>query len=140
MKKFSSLFPNSVGVSNYMGSHVTAKRLIMEPIMEFLSKKEMLFLDNRTTKKSCAEQVATDKNVLFFHKDNTLDSKITNTTKRLKLIDALSKSKVRFIVYDYTVKTLQDLENLDSFVKLVQTNGFPLRQLTELRTLQQPKL
>jgi polysaccharide deacetylase 2 family uncharacterized protein YibQ len=140
LKSFVSLLPGAVGITNYMGSHATAKREIMEPVMDYLKETGLFFFDSVTTDKSCAGQVAAEKNILFFSKDNQLDGKIDNSSKRLQIIDALSKTKAGFIVYEYNCNTLQDLENLDSFVKLAETNGFSVQPLNALRTLQIPKL
>ncbi|MBN2828684.1 MAG: divergent polysaccharide deacetylase family protein [Candidatus Cloacimonetes bacterium] len=140
MKQFSTILPGSSGATNYMGSHATAKREVMEPVIDFLGENDMFFYDSVTTDKSCSEKVAAEKNILYFKKDKVLNGKISNPDQMIKVIDALGRCDAKFIIYEYNCKSLEELNNLNSFIKLAESNGFPLYRLTELRTLQIPKL
>jgi polysaccharide deacetylase 2 family uncharacterized protein YibQ len=69
--------PDAIGINNHMGSRFTEDEQRMREVMKVVKKKEMLFVDSRTTSKSVAGRVArelgvpsADRNVFL---DNTRD-------------------------------------------------------------------
>jgi polysaccharide deacetylase 2 family uncharacterized protein YibQ len=69
--------PDAIGINNHMGSRFTEDEQRMREVLKVVKKKEMLFVDSRTTSKSVAGRVArelgvpsADRNVFL---DNTRD-------------------------------------------------------------------
>ena len=56
-KDFSSV-PNAIGVNNHMGSKFTEDQQLMAEVMVIMKKKNLFFLDSKTTSKSVAANTA----------------------------------------------------------------------------------
>jgi polysaccharide deacetylase 2 family uncharacterized protein YibQ len=69
--------PYISGVNNHMGSLLTQKRLPMEWIMQALNKRDLYFIDSRTTSQSVAWQTAQQYNVPSLKRDIFLDHERT---------------------------------------------------------------
>lgn len=50
--------PYAIGLNNHMGSAATADRVLMEYLMELLTKNKLFFLDSRTNSKSIGAETA----------------------------------------------------------------------------------
>lgn len=86
--------PNISGVNNHMGSLLTQKSLPMEWVMQALQKRQLYFIDSRTTSNSIAWKTAQAFNIPSLKRDIFLDhtptpefiaqqfSKLTSIAKR----------------------------------------------------------
>ncbi len=139
-KDYMQLLPDCVGATNYMGSHATAKREIIETLLDCIRKEGMYFIDAKTTSKSVSEIVSAEKDVMYFEKENSLDGKIGSSGARFNIITALNSNSSKSIIYYYHCKTKQDLINLNKFIITASKNGYPLYRLSDLKSMQSPKL
>lgn len=55
--------PHAIGINNHMGSRFTENEPLMGEVLEFLRQKDLFFLDSRTTARSVAIRLATEKGV-----------------------------------------------------------------------------
>ncbi len=140
LKDYTNLLPDCIGATNYMGSHATAKREIMETVIDFLKEENMYFVDAKTTSKSVCEIVSAEKDLMFFKKDESLDGRISDYDKRLKVVKSLSNLNDKTIIYYYNCKNKTDLNNLNKFIILAAKQGYPLYRLSDLKNMQSPKL
>jgi len=62
------------GISNHMGSKATADRRVMKIIMEELKKRNMIFLDSVTTRRSVCREVALETGVPYVKRDIFIDN------------------------------------------------------------------
>lgn len=63
-----------IGLNNHMGSRFTASVAGMQIVAEELAKRDLLFLDSRTTPQSVGIEVATANNLRFAGRDVFLDN------------------------------------------------------------------
>lgn len=65
--------PGAVGANIHMGSKISADERIMSDILDIIKEKGVYFLDSKTSEKSVAKQLATQKGVTFYERDIFLD-------------------------------------------------------------------
>ncbi len=66
--------PNARGVSNHMGSKLTADSKVMDMVLRLLKKKRLFFLDSVATDKSVCEAIASNLKMKFIKRDIFLDN------------------------------------------------------------------
>lgn len=81
--------PQAVGINNHMGSRATADRRVMAVVVDELSKREIFFLDSRTSAESVGVEVATEHGLTAFQRDVFLDNERTNEAIGNQLDEAL---------------------------------------------------
>ncbi|MBI2400478.1 MAG: divergent polysaccharide deacetylase family protein [Deltaproteobacteria bacterium] len=106
--------PDAIGINNHMGSRFTEDEQRMREVLKIVKKKDMLFVDSRTTSNSVAGRVArdlgvpsADRNVFL---DNTRD--VDYIKSQLKEAARLAKRGGRAIAighpYPETIKALRE--------------------------------
>ena len=80
-------FPQIKGINNHMGSLFTEHSGKLAPIMDVLRRRQMFFLDSKTSSKSAAQMVARDYAVAYAHRHVFLDNtnEVDYVLKQLKL-------------------------------------------------------
>ncbi|HBG02374.1 MAG TPA: hypothetical protein DDW87_12500, partial [Firmicutes bacterium] len=127
LRKNAASLPMAVGVSNHMGSSITADYGTMTHVIEVMKELGLFFVDSRTTTASVAAEVAGELGVPYgvngFFIDNESDVDKTKTQVRLGLALAQKQGHAVMIghVRPTTVIALWELipEFLDSGVRLV---------------------
>lgn len=113
--------PYAIGVNNHMGSKLTAEPQPMRALMSALKKRQLLFVDSRTTPLSVAETVAKEKGLTVGRRHIFLDhiqteAFITRQFQRLKMM-AKKRGKALAIAHPHplTITVIkQQLSELDS--------------------------
>lgn len=106
--------PDAIGINNHMGSRFTEDEQRMREVLKVVKKKDMLFVDSRTTSNSVAGRVArdlgvpsADRNVFL---DNTRD--VEYIKAQLREAARLAKRGGRAIAighpYPETIKALRE--------------------------------
>lgn len=106
--------PDAIGINNHMGSRFTEDEKRMREVLKVVKKKDMLFVDSRTTSNSVAGRVArdlgvpsADRNVFL---DNTRD--VEYIKAQLKEAARLARRGGRAIAighpYPETIKALRE--------------------------------
>lgn len=68
--------PDAIGVNNHMGSKLTQLSQPMRITMEFLTQRQLFFIDSRTTRYSKAERIARESGVLSTKRNVFIDHSI----------------------------------------------------------------
>lgn len=69
--------PNAVGANIHMGSKISTDDRIMSDVLDIIKEKGVYFLDSKTSSKSVAKHVATEKGVPFYERNVFLDGQTT---------------------------------------------------------------
>jgi polysaccharide deacetylase 2 family uncharacterized protein YibQ len=69
-----SQVPHAQGINNHMGSYLTQLEQPMDWLMEEIKRRKLFFVDSRTTHKTVAQRIATEKNILSSRRDIFLDN------------------------------------------------------------------
>lgn len=68
-----SCLPEAVGANIHMGTLSSNKESIIRPVMEELKKREMFFLDSKTSSKSVCRKMADETGIVFYENDVFLE-------------------------------------------------------------------
>lgn len=109
--------PGVVGLNNHRGSRATESLSLMEPLMEVLKKRGLVFVDSRTTAKSVAYSAALKAGVPALQNrgflDNSADKK--EIAKRFdELLRLARKRGALLIICHFRPATVAFLEELNS--------------------------
>jgi polysaccharide deacetylase 2 family uncharacterized protein YibQ len=77
--------PHLIGVNNHMGSLGTSDRHVMETVLKELKRRNLLFVDSRTSKQSIAPEVAGQLRIPFLKRDVFIDNLETESHVREKI-------------------------------------------------------
>ncbi len=80
--------PGLVGVNNHMGSLGTSDRHVMETVLKELKRRNLFFVDSRTSKQSIAPEVAEQVRIPFLKRDVFIDNLETEAHVREKIREA----------------------------------------------------
>ncbi|MFP4082434.1 MAG: divergent polysaccharide deacetylase family protein [Candidatus Aminicenantes bacterium] len=85
--------PHVVGVNNHMGSKITANQVFMRIILEHLQKKNLFFIDSRTTNHTVAYKTARALGVPSAYRKVFLDTENGEHYIQKKLIELFTQAK-----------------------------------------------
>jgi polysaccharide deacetylase 2 family uncharacterized protein YibQ len=90
-----SRITNYAGVMNYMGGRFVADDGAMEPVMHDLARRGLLYLDDGTSARSVAPQLALKDGVPFAQGDTTIDASRDrgDILKKLDQLEATARAK-----------------------------------------------
>jgi len=123
-------FEGFVGVNNHMGSKLTADSSRMDVVMQELRKRDVLFLDSKTSARSVADEIAGEHGVpnttrdIFF--DNEIDVEaIKRQLSRAEQVARLSGSAVAIgHPHDATIEALRE------WLPTLEARGFALAPIS----------
>jgi uncharacterized protein len=69
-----SRFQGYVGVANYMGARFTSSEQALSPVLKEISKRGLVYLDDGSSQRSLAAQIAVTSNLSFAKADVVLDA------------------------------------------------------------------
>jgi polysaccharide deacetylase 2 family uncharacterized protein YibQ len=84
-----------VGVANYMGARFTASEAALGPVMREASKRGLIYLDDGSSQRSVAGQIAGVNNIGFAKADITIDSVATGSEveRTLARLEAMARER-----------------------------------------------
>jgi polysaccharide deacetylase 2 family uncharacterized protein YibQ len=103
---------NYTGIMNYMGARFVADARAMEPVMAELGKRGLLYLDDGSTARSVAPELALDERVPFASGDAIIDAERDRSAilKKLDQLEATARAKGYALgtgsAFDVTVDTV----------------------------------
>ncbi len=113
----------ATGVNNHMGSKATEDYQLMSHILERIKRRNLFFIDSRTSPDSIAYKVATEKGVRSAYNHAFLDAKDDPEHMRKKIDNLLEKKsgeKLIIIVHPKKNTFLFFQENLDYLKKNIE--------------------
>jgi polysaccharide deacetylase 2 family uncharacterized protein YibQ len=119
-------FPDFVGLNNHMGSRLTADREHMALVMAELRRRDLLFLDSKTTARSIASDEAERQGVPSVERDVFLDNQIDQEHIALQLARTEQIARERGVAvaighpHDVTISALRD------WLPTLEKRGFAL--------------
>jgi uncharacterized protein len=119
-----------VGINNHMGSRFTSSGPGMGVVMAELLKRQMLFLDSRTTRDSVGAQMAAEFGLPYAVNDLFLDNEVSaeGVLRRLDELEARARRKGSAIAIGHPHR--ETVEALRSWIPRVQKRGFVLVPLS----------
>ena len=123
-----------VGVNNHRGSLSTADRSLMDPLMDELKERSLIFVDSRTIINSCAYAVAREKGVTALRNRGFLDNVSDKKAIRAAFDQILPTARKRghlVMICHFRPATLLFLEELDKIYKKLPYEFVTLPEMAE---------
>jgi len=124
--------PHAIGVNNHMGSKFTENEASMRTVLLFVKKKDMFFLDSRTTSHSVGEKVAREMGVRNAGRDVFLDNTRENKYIKGQISELISiahkRGKAIAIGHPYP----ETIEALRETISKLNNSGIKVVKLSEL--------
>lgn len=128
-----SQFPGFAGINNHMGSLFTENEALLSYVMSEVARRDVYFLDSRTTSKSKGQKLAKEYGARFAQRDVFLDNirSLEAINKQIRLADRILQKYGKVIVighpYAVTITALRQwIDRLPENVSLV-----PVSQLVK---------
>ena len=127
-----SRFKGYVGISNYMGARFTATDPALAPILREVAKRGLLYIDDGSSPRSLAGQIAGANNMPFAKADVVLDAvpmpnDIDRALTRLETIAA-----ERGFAVGVASALPSSVDRIAAWVKAVEARGFSLVPVTSV--------
>ena len=140
IQKNLSAFDGYVGINNHMGSAFTQDQKGLEILMAELQKRDILYLDSRTSATSIAEPTARRYNVATTGRDVFLDHVISEEfiTGALQRAEdhALKHGSAIAIGHPHSLT----LDALEKWLPTLERKGFELVPITAIMTERDPRI
>jgi polysaccharide deacetylase 2 family uncharacterized protein YibQ len=117
-------FPGLVGINNHMGSLVTADRALMALVMAELHRRDLLFLDSRTTPKSVAADEAARAGVPHAVRDVFLDDPLVTISQQLARVEQIARKRGVAVAIGHPHETT--IAALRQWLPTLEAKGFAL--------------
>jgi len=125
-------FGGYVGVLNYMGARFTASTADFNPVMEELATRGLGYLDDGSSNRSVAPQLATANNVEFGRADLVLDS----DPARAPILDQLKALESKALASGQAIGLISalpvSLQTLAEWAKTAADRGFTIVPISAL--------
>ena len=132
LDKALSSFSGYVGVNNHMGSRFTANRAGMSIVLNELRRRNLFFLDSRTTPESTAADLAARLSLRFVGRDVFLDNEISTAavTKQLEQLERIAKRNGSAVAIGHPHK--ETFSAIKAWVSQARADGFDLVPVSRL--------
>lgn len=130
LEKNLNRFERFVGVNNHMGSRLTADAVRMEVVMRELRKRDVLFLDSKTSSRSIASDVAGRNGVPNTIRDVFLDHVINLDAirKQLALVERIARRSGSAVAIGHP--HADTIKALESWLPGLEDRGFALAPIS----------
>ncbi len=128
--------PHARGINNHMGSYLTQRTREMNWLMDELSRRQLFFIDSRTTTRTVALKIAREKQLLTSRRDVFLDNVQTwyEIDRAFRHLVSIAKKKGSAIGIAHPHDTT--LEYLEMALPLLPGYGIVTIPASQLLTLQ----
>ncbi|WP_438276398.1 divergent polysaccharide deacetylase family protein [Nitrobacter sp.] len=125
-----SRFQGYVGLANFMGSHFVTANAVMQPIIREAAKRGLGYLDDGSTPRSVAAQLAEGQAMPFAKADLTIDSVPTSVAidKALTRLEDLAKERGTAIGMASALPV--SIDRIGIWTKALESRGVMLVPLT----------
>ena len=107
--------PGVVGINNHMGSRATTDPMVMETVLDLINKKELFFIDSRTSLETIALKLAREMGIPSARRDVFLDNIPTPSAidaRTDELLDLAEKKGWAIGIGHANVETAKALERM----------------------------
>ena len=95
LKLFFNHYPNAIGMNNHMGSRAVKDSNVIETVLNFAKKRDIFWLDSKTTPASVSGKIAKEKKVPYLERDVFLDNENTEEYAEKAMIQLIKIAKKR---------------------------------------------
>lgn len=132
LKWLLSRITNYVGVINYMGGRMTADPEALAPIMQEMGERGLMYLDDGSSVRSRAEQLAEQIGVPFLRSDIQIDAVPKADEIDARLITLEQEARKNGSAIGIASALPVTLKRLNKWTKTLQQRGFALVPITML--------
>jgi polysaccharide deacetylase 2 family uncharacterized protein YibQ len=125
-----SRFQGYVGIANYMGARFTASEPSLSPILRETAKRGLIYLDDGTSSRSLASQIAGANNLPFAKAEVALDAVPTPTEIDRALARLEAMARERGIAVGVITALPAAIDRVAKWSKAVESRGFVLVPIT----------
>ena len=134
INKALKMLPDAIGVNNHMGSKATENPQVMDALFKELKRKNIMFVDSKTSLNSIAPVIA-EKYDLKFEQNSTFLERHKNEEKRhikskLKLAAKISKKMGKVVIIGHPYQETIDV--LTEELPKLEKQGFVIVPVTDL--------
>ena len=107
--------PGVVGINNHMGSRATTDPMVMETVLDLINKKELFFIDSRTSPETIALKLAREMGIPSARRDVFLDNIPTPSAidaRTDELLDLVEKRGWAIGIGHANIETANALERM----------------------------
>lgn len=129
-------FPGYVGVTNYLGDKFTASETHMQPILQALKERGLLYLDARANRKSVAARVAKEIDMPRAANNRFIDREASRVSidARLYELERIAKSVGSSVGIAFPFPVT--VERLSAWIAGMEEKGLVLAPLTAVANTQ----
>ena len=125
-----SRFQGYVGISNYMGARFTASEPALSPVLRETAKRGLIYLDDGTSPRSLASQIAGANNLPFAKAELVLDAVPTPVEIDRALARLETMARERGIAVGVVTALPAAIDRIAKWSKTVESRGFVLVPIT----------
>ena len=127
-----SRFQGYVGVANYMGARFTSTEAALAPMLKEIARRGLIYVDDGSSPRSLAGQIAAANNVLYAKAEVTIDTvpAPAHIDRALAKLEALARQQGSAVGYASPLPA--SIERIAQWAKTVETRGFVLVPITAI--------
>lgn len=95
LQLFFNHYPEAIGMNNHMGSRAVKDSRVMNTVLNFAQKRNVFWLDSKTTPASVSYKIAKEKKVPYLERDVFLDNENTEEYAEKAMIQLIKIAKKR---------------------------------------------
>ena len=126
LHRLMSRFQGYVGISNYMGARFTASEPAFAPVLRETAKRGLIYLDDGTSSRSLASQIASANHLAFAKAEVVIDAVPTETEMDRALARLEAAARERGIAVGIAGALPLAIDRIAKWAKAAEARGFTL--------------
>lgn len=126
LHRLMSRFQGYVGISNYMGARFTASEPALAPVLRETAKRGLIYLDDGTSSRSLASQIAGASHLAFAKAEVVIDAVPTETEIDRALARLEAAARERGIAVGIAGALPVAIDRIAKWAKAAEARGFTL--------------
>lgn len=125
-----SRFTGYVGIANYMGARFTATEAALSPVLKEAGKRGLIFVDDGSSPRSIASQIAGAQNIPFVKADVVIDTVPTGAEIEKALARLEATARERGFAVGFTSALPVAITRVSDWAKKAEARGIQLVPIT----------